>query len=453
MFLRRARWITDKYILVMLGLFPLFFGFTRNGYTHMTQSKFWFFTGATGLWLVLVCILLAAAAIRKEKFMPAVRPAHIAVALFLLFSAVSAVLSEYGTECLVMKGRFDGLVLTTMYCIVFFGVSMLSSPKPRYAWALGISATLCCVVALVQMAGYDPFWLYPEGLNYYDKYESMNGAFLGTIGNVGLLSAFLCAAGPFLTVYAILSERRADTFLLLPGALSLGVLCVCDVDAGLVALLGCTIVTIPVVIRNKRASCTAGCISGGLTLAGLAGVFFWPGTSGTVWEFSQILHGHLADEFGSHRGQIWKACWELFKEKPWFGGGPATIMQRLDITWNRYIEALGRDRSVYVDNAHNVFLGYLVNIGLFGALSYVAAALCTLGTWLSRRRDGALYPALGSAFLCYMIQDFFGIGICISAPVLWIVWGLLESTPEPEGKHVSGNSDAADTEIVSEKDN
>ena len=30
-----------------------------------------------------------------------------------------------------------------------------------------------------------------------------------------------------------------------------------------------------------------------------------------------------------------------------------------------------------------------------------------------------------------MIQDFFGIGLCLTAPMLWVIWGLLETQDGP----------------------
>ena len=431
MFLRSARWVTDKFILVMLGVFPLFCGVRIHAYEAITAAKFHFFTIATCVWLAAVVLLLVIGAIRRERFDFRARPAHLAMALFLLIGGVSAAFSEYDLQIVLFGAdRHDGYLTTALYAAIFFGVSFLAVPRRRYAWALGISAAVCCGIAVLQLAGRDPFWLYPEGLNYYDKYEAMNAPFLGTIGNSGLLAAYLCLCAPLLTVFAVLSEKPADTFLLLPGALSLGVLCVCDVDAGLVALAGCAVVTIPMTIRSRRGSRIAAGISGGAVVCGLGALYFWPKQSGTLWEFSQVLHGRLSDEFGSHRGQIWKACWRLFLEKPWLGSGPGTAKERIDIRWTRYIEALGRDRIVVVGNTHNVYLGYLVCIGVFGVLAYLAAAACSLVTWLRRRTNGALYPALGGAFLCYMIQDFFGIGLCLTTPMLFTVWGLLESAEE-----------------------
>ena len=141
---------------------------------------------------------------------------------------------------------------------------------------------------------------------------------------------------------------------------------------------------------------------------------------------SQVLHGHLADEFGSHRGQIWKRCWALFQERPWLGGGPGTGALRLDIQW--YSEV--RDAASSVDNAHNVYLGCLVDMGVLGLGCYLAAIVCTLVTWVRRRKAGALYPALGAGFLCWLIQDFFGLGLSLTEPLLWLAWGLLETAEE-----------------------
>ena len=419
MWLKRARWVTDKYILLMLGLFPVVWG--SKGYGNITQTKFFFFVGCTGLWLLLTAALLIIAARKGEKHTPKVRPAHIAMAVFLAAGAVSAAASEYGVQCLMGLGRYDGYVVTLLYGLIFFGVSWLGKPNRGHAWALGFSVMVCSVICWLQLAGLDPFHLYPEGTNYYDKYVAFNGAFMGTIGNAGLVAAFLCLGVPFLGGYACRTEEKKDRLLLIPAVLGLGILFLCDIDAGVLALGVTLLVGVPVLLRGKKARTIAASASSAVTALGLGTVYFWPGKSGILYEFSQVLHGHLADEFGSHRGQIWKRCWELFLEKPWLGGGPGTGAARFEIIWH------GELRSTSVDNAHNVYLGYLVNMGVIAALGYIAAAVCSLITWLRRRDMGAVYPALGCGLLCFMVQDFFGLGLSLTEPLLFVAWGLLET--------------------------
>ena len=89
-----------------------------------------------------------------------------------------------------------------------------------------------------------------------------------------------------------------------------------------------------------------------------------------------------------------------------------------------------RNSTASVSDPHNVYLGYLMNTGVIGAGLYVATIACSLVTWIKRRRDNALYPALGAAFLCYLIQDFFGLGLSLTEPMLWVIWGLIESPGE-----------------------
>lgn len=423
-FLRRAQWVTDKFILAMLGLFPLFVGF--RGYSAVTESKFWFFAVATGVWALGVTALLVWGRLTGERYSFRVRPAHLAVGLFLAVGGVSACLSEFGAAALAGANRNDGFLTSVLYGLIFFGVSMLGRPRRRYAWALGASTVVCCGIAVLQLFGLDPFWFYPEGTDYYDKYAALNSAFLGTLGNVGMLAAFLCVSAGVLPVYALLSEHRRDRVLLAPGALALVMLGLIDVDAGVVAAAGAALVAVPVVIRRDRAARIAAGVSGGVAVGGLAALWSWPGKSGLLYEMSQVLHGHLADEFGSHRGEIWKQGWELFLEKPWLGGGPGTASLRFDIIWHNDVTG----RTVAVTNAHNAYLGYLMNTGILGLLPYLAAIGCSLVTWVRRRKRGAMYPALGTAFVCYLIQDFFGLSLPLTAPLLWVVWGLLETAEE-----------------------
>lgn len=423
-FLDRAKWVTDKFILLMLGVFPLFVGF--EGYDNGTASKFWFFAVATCVWAVIAGALLVCGLLAGERYRTEIRPAHLAIGVFLAIGAVSAAASEYGAVCLVGANRYDGYLTTLLYGLIFYGVSMLGRPRRRYVWALGISSGICCAIAVLQLFGLDPLGFYPDGTNYYDKFIAYNSAFLGTIGNTGLLAAYLCLAAPLLTVYAALSRSKWDRALLLPAALDLGILAACDVDAGIVALAGCVLIAVPVAIQKDRAAKAAGCVSGGLALAGLGTLWFWPGKSGLFYEISQVLHGHLADEFGSHRGQIWKQGWQLFKEHPWLGGGPGTTGARFDIQWVSEV----RRSIAHVRNAHNVYLGYLINIGVLGLLAYLAAIGCSAVTWIKRRKANALYPALGAALVCYFIQDFFGLGLALTAPMCWVIWGLLESELE-----------------------
>lgn len=149
-----------------------------------------------------------------------------------------------------------------------------------------------------------------------------------------------------------------------------------------------------------------------------------PGRSGTVYELSRILRGDFSPGFGSSRLGIWKETLALVPERPLLGGGPGTLALRVDIRFSRFVPETGQTLSTYVDNAHNEYLGFLADLGIPGLALYLGA----MGRHLF------LLPAVagprvpwGCALVCYWIQAFFGLGLCLTAPLLWLSWGLFLS--------------------------
>lgn len=159
-----------------------------------------------------------------------------------------------------------------------------------------------------------------------------------------------------------------------------------------------------------------------VSVLGVAALWFYPGQSGTLYEFSRVLHGDPQDSFGSSRILIWREVLGLVRQRPLLGGGPGTLGFRLDVTFTRYIPETGKTLSTYADNAHNEFLGYLANIGVPGLLAYLGAGIVSLPRFFKRRTAGV--TALGAAVLCYWIQSFFGLGLCFVTPLMWLLWGL-----------------------------
>ncbi len=173
-------------------------------------------------------------------------------------------------------------------------------------------------------------------------------------------------------------------------------------------------------------------LSGAAVLAALALVYFYPFPSGTLYELHEVLHGNWQDSFGSSRLQIWRETLALIPEHPLLGGGPDTLALRLDIEFSRYVPETGQTMSTFVDNAHNEYLGILVNEGALGLAAYLAALVLTLIPWLRRKDVPRLLPVLGCGLAAYWVQSFFGLGLCLTAPLLWIFWGLAQTRPPLE---------------------
>ena len=161
-----------------------------------------------------------------------------------------------------------------------------------------------------------------------------------------------------------------------------------------------------------------------LILGALAFLWHYSGTTGTLYELREVLHGHVEDAYGSSRVLIWRRCLELFAERPLLGGGPGTLALRAGIEWSRYVPETGITLRSYVDNAHNVYLGYLVNCGVPGLAAYLALLGLTCCA-AAGTRDSSMTAALSLGALCAAVHAFFGLGLFLSEPFFWVILGLL----------------------------
>ena len=412
--------VTDKYICLMLLVFPLWTGF--DGYAQITRWKFIFFAVTACIWYVLIIF-----SIFKERSLPRVGSGFAAcLGALLLWAALSFILSPYGVS--LMGPRYDGLLPMALYILTALGCAAYGSWHDRYAVLLGISVSICCAVAVLQLLGFNPLRLYPEGYDYYGAGIWYNGSFLGTLGNTNLLGAFLCLACPALAFTAAL-RRGHYLWLLLPAALGAAVTALSRSEAGLVGLAAALLAGTPYYVNlrgRRRAALIVLAAETALVIAALLAVYAAAPASGTLYELSEILHGRIDGSFGSHRVAIWGEALRLFAERSLLGGGPGTFALRSTLQFSRFAPESGLTFTTVADNAHCEALACLADLGLPGALLYLAAWAVVLRCWLRGRA-----PAAGTALLSYFVQSLFGIGTCFVLPLTAILCGLTVS----EGKN------------------
>jgi O-antigen ligase len=413
---------TDLYCITMLFLFPLFPGF--SGYADITYSKLVFFVAATGLWPLALAFLT----LRGRLPLPRPGAAQWAALALLAVALLSALCSPFFPGTLIGLGRYDGLLSTALYCLIFLGVSAFTRAKPLFARAFAAAAALCCVVAVLQLRGGNPLRLFPGDLRYADSGVRYSGAYLGTVGNTNLLDAVLCMAVP-LCVCAFFEKKRP--LYLLPLALSLAVLAAAGGSGAWVALGAFVLAALLLLPRTRTARICCALIAVLLPVAGLLVLWFRLGTSGTLWELSELLHGRVSDSFGSSRIRIWRACLALVPARPLLGGGPGTIAARLDIEFSRYVPETGATLRSFVDNAHSVYLGALVNTGALGLLATLALLTLCFVRALCRRGREPLSAAFALAAFCGAVHAFFGLGLCLTEPIFYVLLGLCACRDKP----------------------
>ena len=417
--------ITSAFLCVMLTVFLLAVG--AGGYTTITRFKF-------GLMLVLCGLYFVAMVISflwmKEKKMVIPRPkltlVHWLVIAFWGFCALSTFLSPFFPDTIIGNHRFEGLVTISIYVIIFLLVSFYGELKPWLLDVFAVSMLLFCLLCFVQFLGFNPFTLYPEGLNYYDGNDAYRYEFLGTIGNVGLVAAILAVAALAFAVAAVRGKGKRRYLYLITFLAVLAVTVYSKVAAAYVAVFGGLLFLVPLaMVRERKKKILILLLIFALLLAGFLFLLFVDVGSGTLHEFHMLLHGDWDDKYGTGRIFIWRNVLELVPERLFLGGGPDTLGERMTAEFQRYDEEKGMLFRAAIDTAHNEYLNILVNEGLLALIPYLAALLLSFVAFVKENPKNTAAAVCGAGVLGYSIQAFFGLRMCITAPFFWLAWALL----------------------------
>ena len=414
------------------GLFPLLqFG----TYSHITADKWIIMLAMTAVTLIAAAGSLPGPAQPAGRFSRARISVLTVSALLILWMVLSCLLSPLGADSwwIGASARREGLLSQLCYLslLMMFAVSRVRREPVILSAAAGM--LVFCAVVLLQRGGINVFGLYPAGRSYATTVE-----FQGTIGNVDMDTGYLVLmCGLFMP--ALLQPlrktgRKLSARCILPRILVLAgmasavyLVITMDVQFGAITLAVLAVAAflrliprrwrIPIIIL--------------LVVAALVFVWFFPGTSGGLWELHEILHGRPQLSFGSDRVAVWVFSAGLAQESLLTGGGSDTF----EVRFNRYIDENGLviptsqgdvQLPSYFDNPHNEYVAHLVNHGLPAMLLFIALLL--LLVFLRPRsgtaRSGALLTPYAAAVLCYAVQAFFSFSVCLVAPMFWVIAGI-----------------------------
>ena len=133
------------------------------------------------------------------------------------------------------------------------------------------------------------------------------------------------------------------------------------------------------------------------------------------------------DKWGTGRGFVWKKALELFKA--------SKLPQKLigygeDTTALAFYSVFGKNvfsgLSVFYDNVHNYFLQFLVTLGAWGLVTYVASLGFALTAGF-KDKSSYLRTAVAVAICAYIAQSTVNITTSITTPLLFVFLGLSQS--------------------------
>lgn len=280
-------------------------------------------------------------------------------------------------------------------------------------------------MCILQLLRVNIFGLFPQGMDYYDAGKKYSGEFIGTLGNAGFSSAFFCLTVPALMIYIARAPERERFLLAVPCVLSLTVLMLIKVAAGILGFTAGVFLSLPFVFFKGKARRICIVAEAVFMFLLFIAVYFLEFDDGLLYQAHCILHGEVSDSFGTGRIFIWRNTFPLLKEKPLLGGGADTLSERIGVIFETE-QADGSIKRAAIDAAHNEYLNIAVCQGLPALAAYLAAVISSFAHLFKSRVDDPVADALAVGMLCYCIQAFFGISMFIAAPYFWVVWALLE---------------------------
>lgn len=475
--------VTDWYVTLMLLVYCLW---NPEGFINLEKPKFMFFAVVTLVWFVLLVCLSVLEGLPNGFFTPARVSALVFAAVCLLSALlsrfdISVIITGHRYTGLLTQlllaaillgvSRFGhckdrhfiafGISITILgvICILqklgknVFGFYPGSSTYYNYPDFLGTIGNVDTLAAIICLA-------IPLFLGLFVKTEAVYGKFyliplvfsamILTLG--GAESAMLGVAVVSVITPAFLIRSMKDLRRTLGGAavalagVALGSVlrkCVTMVNGELIVhfnfdspvdvylVLAAVFGTVSWLLRFVRKEPSARMFRNTFiamaivcAIGALTAVWLWPEERSTLYEASQILHGHFEDKYGNNRIGIWRVTLTNVPEAPLLGGGPGTL-------YLRTVKTLSG--GVVARLAHNVYLQYLADTGILGLLSYLALIVTSL---FVRRRDQwkPVHIGLVLSALSYAAQDFFNLGVPVASPFFWIVLGLLQTDTHEKPK-------------------
>ena len=410
-----CRRLTEWFIAALLSLFIL----VCAPYQGITEVKYTLFLVVCGGYLALLLVsaaeLMAIGQLRPRELLGIVkrqRTVWILAGIYLLFTAISALLSPYDYSIWVGMSRREGLLTQLIYIGVFLSVSAFGRLRTYHVRIFGAVMSVFCAICLLQLAGLNPLGLYPEGYNYHDAYTAYSGEYLGTIGNADLVSALLAMASALFYAAAFYEKGRAR-------ALDIALLCLTGftlfaikVAAGILAFVVLVLAATPLMLRERRCAVWKRCAAAEAALVLLA-----------------LAVAFIFDSFGSGRLKIWSEVIAAMKDHLLWGTGPDS-MQAWELPgFTRYIESLGVTIESGIDVAHNEYLNVAAQQGLLASAAFLSLLLLSLAKALRRTGESGVMLPLCAA-TAYLVQALFGFSMCMTAPLFWAFLGLSISREE-----------------------
>lgn len=205
--LRWSDMIIYSYLLMMLGVFPLYY---QNNYYNIGDAKYRFFRLVTLIMLIyLIVTQIGVRLIERKKEHSRIKFSIMDYAVLAYGAATiwSWVLSPYKTEAWIGSGEwYMGLFSQLLFIGIYFAMSRYGTEERWPLWVMGVSGAIVFLVAYLHRFNIDPLGMY-KGVA-----DNQKIGFLGLIGQSSWYSSYICVVLPVMMgIYVTVHWKNTTT--------------------------------------------------------------------------------------------------------------------------------------------------------------------------------------------------------------------------------------------------
>jgi O-antigen ligase/predicted negative regulator of RcsB-dependent stress response len=381
-----------------------------------------------------ILILVWALCFTDDEFDLRYEPIFWALVAFVGAAVLSALFSPASNHSLFGDFERMGGVWSWMHLALLF--LLLRTLRDR-EWIWVLNAALLVSLFVSFGAGIEHWQLAQVGV----VSGKMIGASSSTIGNSGLLAAYLLFGLGMAGYLASTNVRFRLLYLAAGGINLLGLIYAENRSSFIGVVLGAVVGSIIFATLHKKSKRRWVAPAAATTLLAivivmLAGIKAFP-TSFVTLTAPPVLRRLAATSLeggDESRTMQWRAAMEGFKDRPLVGYG----LDNHDLVWSAHFNpGIYRIDTDVFDKAHNQYLELLATTGLLGALTFLGIWLAIGVTLVRAYRDDRLSaPSLGilaGLQIAYATYLFFWF-VDLNSTMLWILFAaLIASRENPNG--------------------
>jgi len=219
----------DVFIILMLGIFPLFL--TEGLFFTLNDSKYLFLIFSSAA-LLLFYIFSPYAPKTTPSLKQISVPDWAMIGLCAVYIISGLMSSDFAETLNGASGRFNGIITILCYTIIYFVITRYGKLKPIFFYVFAISSSLVFLLGILNFFQIDP-------LNAYANVkESEREIFLSTIGNRNFFSAFVSIGLPiFATLFCLAKTRWKTIFFAIATVLGELALFIGNSDSGFIGMV------------------------------------------------------------------------------------------------------------------------------------------------------------------------------------------------------------------------